>query len=127
MKASRKHVGTLAALLLAALAAGCAGDAAEQIFVRPGHFDYLSCPELVTAQQNAAKREQDLKVLIERAEKESIGVLLAAASYRGDLLRAQGEQKMVAEVFSRKNCPPDTPPRPPDPPPVKRGKPVAQH
>ena len=127
MKTSRKHVSAMAALLLAALAAGCAGDAAEQIFVRPAHFEYLSCPELVGALQNAAKREQELKVLIERAEKESIGVLIAAASYRGDLLRAQGEQKIVAETISRKNCPPDTPPRPPDPPPVKRGKPVAQH
>ena len=126
MKASRKHVSTIAALMLAALAAGCAGDAAEQLFVRPGHFDYLSCPELVAALQNAAKREQELKVLIERAEKESIGVLLAAASYRGDYLRSQGEQKIVAEVIRRKNCPPDTPPQPPTPPAsAKHGKPVA--
>jgi hypothetical protein len=126
MKTSRKHVGAMAALLLAALVSGCAGDAAEQLFVRPGHFDYLSCPELVTALQNAVKREQELKTLIERAEKESVGVLLAAASYRGDLLRAQGEQKIVAEVIRRKNCPPDTPPKAPTPPaPAKRGKPVA--
>jgi hypothetical protein len=113
MKASRNHIGAAVALLLAALAAGCAGDAAEQFFVRPGGFDYLSCPELVAAQQSAAKREQDLKVLIDRAEKESIGVLIAAASYRGDYLRAQGEQKNVAEVIRQKNCPPDTQPRAP--------------
>jgi hypothetical protein len=121
MKASPNHIGAVGALLLAALAAGCAGDAAEQFFVRPGGFDYLSCPELVAAQQNAAKREQELKVLIDRAEKESIGVLIAAASYRGDYLRVQGEQKMVAEVIRRKNCPPDTPPQPPSP------KPAAKH
>jgi hypothetical protein len=113
MKASLNHIGAAAALLLAAFAAGCAGDAAEQFFVRPGGFDYLSCPELVAARQSAAKREQDLKVLIDRAEKESIGVLIAAASYRGDYLRAQGEQKNVAEVMRQKNCPPDTQPRAP--------------
>jgi hypothetical protein len=120
MRASLNHVGTAAALLLAALVAGCAGDAAEQLFVRPGGFDYLSCPELVAAQQNAAKREQELKVLIDRAEKESIGVLIAAASYRGDYLRVQGEQKTVAEVIRQKNCPPDTPPQAPGPKPASK-------
>jgi hypothetical protein len=113
MKASLKHFSTTASLMLAALAAGCAGDTAEQLFVRPGRFDHLSCPELVAAQQTAAKREQELKILTERAEKESVGVLLAAASYRGDLLRAQGEQKMAGEVLRQKNCPPDTPPQAP--------------
>jgi hypothetical protein len=115
MKLSFKHLGSTVSLLLAALAAGCAGDAAEQLFIKPGVFDYLSCPELVTAQQKAQKREQELNTLIERAEKETVGVLLAAASYRGDLLRAQGEQKMAAEVMRRKNCPPDTPPQAPNP------------
>jgi hypothetical protein len=115
MKTLLNHVSVTAALLLAALAAGCAGDTAEQLFVRPGGFDYLSCPELVAAQQSAIKREQELKVLIDRAEQESVGVLIAAASYRGDYLRAQGEQKTVAEVIRRKDCPPDTQPRPPSP------------
>jgi hypothetical protein len=121
MRASLNQVGATAALLLAALVAGCAGDTAEQLFVRPGGFDYLSCPELVAAQQSAAKREQELKVLIDRAEKESIGVLIAAASYRSDYLRAQGEQKNVAEVIRQKNCPPDTQPRAPAKPSSKAG------
>jgi hypothetical protein len=120
MRASLNHGGAAAALLLAALVAGCAGDAAEQLFVRPGRFDYMSCPELVAAQQSAEKREQELKVLIDRAEKESIGVLIAAASYRGDYLRAQGEQKTVAEVIRQKNCPPDTPPQAPGPKPASK-------
>ena len=29
---------------------------------------------------------------------------MAEASYRGEYLRAQGEQKMLAEVAQRKNC-----------------------
>jgi hypothetical protein len=115
MTASFKYIRASGALLLTALAAGCAGDSAEQLFVRPGRFDYLSCSELVSAQQSSARHEQELKTLIDRAEKESVGVLLAVASYRGDYLRAQGEQKLQAEVFRRKNCPPDTPPRAPDP------------
>lgn len=123
MMAVLQHARAMTALILAGFAAGCAGDAAEQLFVQPGRFDYLSCQDLVTAQQESARREQELKILIERAEKESIGVLLAAASYRGELLRVQGEQKMQAEVIQRKKCPPDTAPRPPAPPKSKPPKP----
>ena len=72
--------------------------------VRPGRFDYLSCAEIAKASDTAAKRERELKALIERAEKESFGVLMAAASYRGEYLQAQGEQKMLAEVARRKDC-----------------------
>ena len=93
-----------AALASATFTAGCAGDAAEQFLVRPGRFDYLSCAEIAKASETAAKREKDLKALIDRAEKESLGVLMAAASYRGEYLQAQGEQKMLAEVARQKNC-----------------------
>jgi hypothetical protein len=120
MRGSLNHPGAVAALLLAPLLAGCAADTPEQLFVRPGVFDHLSCPELVAAQQSAARREQELKVLIDRAEKESIGVLLAAASYRSDYLRAQGEQKTVAGVIREKNCPADTPPQAPSPKPSSK-------
>ena len=93
-----------AMLVSATFTAGCAGDAAEQFLVRPGRFDYLSCPEIAKTSETAAKREQELKTLIDRAEKESFGVLMAAASYRGEYLQAQGEQKMLAEVARQKNC-----------------------
>jgi hypothetical protein len=89
---------------LGLVTAGCAGDTAEQLLVRPGRFDYLSCPEIAKASQTAAKRERELKTLIDRAEKESFGVLMAAASYRGEYLQAQGEQKMLADVARRKDC-----------------------
>ena len=93
-----------AALVSVAFTAGCAGDAAEQFLVRPGRFDYLSCAEIAKASETGAKRERDLKALIDRAEKESFGVLMAAASYRGEYLQAQGEQTMLAEVAREKNC-----------------------
>ncbi|HET7678617.1 MAG TPA: hypothetical protein VFK79_00605 [Xanthobacteraceae bacterium] len=94
----------MAALGLVTITAGCAGGTAEQLLVRPGRFDYLSCPEIAKASETAAKREQELKTLIDRAEKESFGVLMAGASYRGDYLQAQGEQKMLADVARQKNC-----------------------
>jgi hypothetical protein len=99
-----RQITRAAALVLATFTAGCAGDAAEQFLVRPGRFDYLSCPEIAKTSETAARREQELKALIDRAEKESFGVLMAAASYRGEYLQARGEQKMLAEVARQKNC-----------------------
>ncbi len=100
------------ALLLATLVTGCGERAGEAFFVRPGVFDYLDCQGIVTARQKAAAREQELKILIDRAGKESLGVLVSEASYRGEYLRAQGEQKMLAEVARRKNCAAETRPAP---------------
>jgi len=116
MTALAKHRHFIAALALVGFAAGCTGDTADQLFVQPGRFDYFSCSELVSARQKSAAREQELKTLIDRAEKESVGVLLAVASYRGEYLRAQAEQKTLGEVMERKKCPPDTPPRAPSNP-----------
>jgi hypothetical protein len=109
MKATSKHVRISGALLLAALAAGCAGDSADQLFVLPGRFDYLSCPEIATTMTKTTARQEELKTLTERAGRESFGVVMATMSYRGDQLRLEGEQKMLAEVARRKNCPAPTP------------------
>lgn len=96
-------------LLLAALTGGCTGDFSEQLLVDPGRFDYVDCPEIVRLRQVTAEREKQLKTLIERAEKEPVGSVIAIPAYRGDYVKAQGEQKTLAEVMQRKNCPPDTP------------------
>src|SRR5215213_89081 len=104
MKAPAKPVRISGALLFAALAASCAADSADQLFVLPGRFDYLSCTEVATAMTNVTARQEELKTLTERAERDSFGVVIATMSYRGDQLRVKGEQKMLAEVARRKNC-----------------------
>jgi hypothetical protein len=101
---TRGRIG--AALMLATLVAGCATESVDLLFVRPGQFDYLSCAEIATATQNAATREQELKTLTERAERESFGVLVAAAAYRSDYLRAQGQLRLLSEAAQNKKCPP---------------------
>lgn len=107
MKASLKRDRLGGALLLAMLVGGCAAETVELMFVRPGQFDYLSCAEIATATQRAVEREQELKALTERAERESFGALVAVTAYRGDHLQAQGQLKLLAEAARNKKCPPD--------------------
>jgi hypothetical protein len=106
MKASLNRRGLCATLLLLTLLAGCAAESVD-LFVRPGRFNYLNCTEIAAATRTTAAREQELKTLIERAEKETFGVLVAAAAYRSDLLRTQGELKQLAETAQDKKCAPE--------------------
>jgi hypothetical protein len=110
MKAAWKNIDFGGVLLLCACVAGCAADSADQLFIRPGRFDYLSCAEIAATVTKTTAKQQELKTLTERAERESIGVLMATMSYRGDQLRLEGEQKMLAEVARRKNCTAQAPP-----------------
>jgi hypothetical protein len=110
MSRRRPGIRTSVALLLAGLTSGCAGDVAEQLYIQPGRYDYLDCHRIANAAENEKRREEELKTLVDRAEKDFVGSVISAASYRGDLLRTQGNLRMLAEVAQRKNCPPETPP-----------------
>jgi hypothetical protein len=97
----------LGALVLLALSlAGCAAETTELLFVRPGKFDYSTCEEIAKETQAVTAREQELRALTERAEREPFGAFIASTSYRSDHLRAQGQLKLLAEAASSKNCPP---------------------
>jgi len=98
-----------AVLLLAGLTSGCVGDVAEQLYIQPGRYDYEDCAKIASETENVKKREEDLKTLIDRAEKDVVGNLISATSYRGDLLQTQGNLRMLAEAARRKNCPPEPP------------------
>jgi hypothetical protein len=93
---------TSGALLLAASLSAC--GSMEMMFVNPGSFDYMSCAEIATKTKDAVKREQELKELIDRAEQDSFGVIVAATAYRSEYLKSRGDQKLLAEAAQNKNC-----------------------
>jgi hypothetical protein len=109
-------------LLLGTCTTGYAMESADQFFTKPGRFDYQTCPELAAARKRTEARAQELKTLTERAERDPFGGIIAMAAYSSDVLRIQGEQKALAELFVRKECPPDTKPTPPA---AKKAKPAS--
>jgi hypothetical protein len=74
------------------------------LFIKPGRFDYFSCGDIATATRAAVTREQELQELIEKAEQETFGAVVAAAAYRPQYLRNQGELKLLAQAAQNKNC-----------------------
>jgi len=92
--------------LVAAGMSGCSSGSIDMMFVNPGSFDYLSCADLANTTNATLKRQQELKELIDRAERDTGGSLVAATAYRTDYLKAQGELKLLAAAAQNKNCEP---------------------
>ncbi len=108
---TRGHINRASgAFVLAAILSGCGAGSVEMIFVNPGSFDYMSCSDLAATAKATSKREQDFKELIDRAEQESVGVVVAATAYRSEYLKARGDLKLLAEAAQNKNC--ETQPKP---------------
>jgi hypothetical protein len=91
-----------AALLFAATVSGCGSF--DMLFVTPGAFDYSSCADIAAAVKGTSARQQELKVLIDKAEQESAGVIIAAGAYRSEYLKTQGDLKLLQEAARTKNC-----------------------
>jgi hypothetical protein len=86
-------------------------DDTSMAFVSPDKFDYHSCEQLETQLRTSMQQEEKLKALTERASQEPAGVVIGAAAYRTDYLRARGEQKLIREVQERKKCAAEAKPR----------------
>lgn len=76
----------------------------EMLFVTPGGFDYLSCADLAQKTNATRVREQELKMLIDRAEQGVFGTFVATTAYRSEYLKAQGDLKLLGETAQSKNC-----------------------
>jgi len=97
----------LAFLVIAASLVGCAvaTDDFSRAFVDPTKFDLLPCSELANRFETIAKREQELRALMDKAAESTGGAMVSAVAYRTDYLNARGELKLLQEVGQRKNCP----------------------
>jgi hypothetical protein len=96
----------LGIFFVAAGMSGCGAGSADMLFVNPGGFDYNSCSDIATITKATIKRQQELKELIDRAEQDTAGTIVAAAAYRTEYLKTRGDLKQLAEVSQRKNCEP---------------------
>ena len=97
----------LAGVLLAgALLAGCSstGDNPLTIFADPGQYQYSTCEQLAGQRQYWTTREQELKLLMDKADQGSGGTIVNLLAYKSDYVAA-GEQLKVIETTARaKSC-----------------------
>jgi hypothetical protein len=92
--------------VLAICLGGCvlAPDSFEQAFSDPAKFDFLDCKDLNEREKILAKREQEMRELMDKASQGTGGAVANALAYRTDYLNVRGELKQVRAVVQRKEC-----------------------
>ena len=95
-----------AALLAAALLAGCAttNDTVSTLFVAPGDYDLYSCPQLQQTAGSLRGRRDELQGLMAKAETDAAGKFMSTLGYRPDYLRVTGELHELEKVAREKKC-----------------------
>src|SRR5256885_11381306 len=94
------------AVLLGAVLAGCSslGDNPATLFVDPGKYQYSSCEQLAGQRKLWSTREQELKLLMDRAEQSAGGAVVNVLAYKADQVAASEELKVVEIAARNKNC-----------------------
>jgi len=98
---------------LACIAAGFLGACSSfggdnnpfTVFADPGQYQYHSCEQIPAIREDKAKRAQDLKLLMDKAEQGTGGAVINVIAYRTDYVSATEELKVLDATARSKNCP----------------------
>ena len=95
-----------AALILPILLAACATaiESPFTVFADPGKYEWHSCDQLVPQRQLWAKKEKDLKLLIDKAKQSTGGSSISVVAYQGDYVNAREELQVIDATARAKKC-----------------------
>ncbi len=94
-------------LVMTAPLAGCAGGldlSSQSLFAQPGKFRFLPCKDLAVRAAAAAKREQELNSLIDRANQGTGGAIISPMVYGPDLQQVRADAQEIRQSQNEKNC-----------------------
>jgi hypothetical protein len=94
------------AFLLASTVAACSTTLEDMggLYVAPGKFDLLKCPDLARRSMQASAREQQLTSLMDRANQDAAGPVVNALVYSTDLSTVRAELALLRKTAAEKNC-----------------------
>jgi len=104
----RMMFGTAA--LLAASLGGCAAslDVIGDPFVAPAKFQFLRCEDIAKRLVTTRTREQELRVLMDRASTGTGGSTVNLLVYQPDYQTVQSELRQLHEAAVDRRCPEET-------------------
>jgi len=104
----------VSAFLAGAFLAGCAstgdnpltstGNNTLTLFADPGKFQYSSCEQLARQRKSLSTREQELRLLMDRAEQGAGGALVNVFAYKADYTAVNEDIKVLESTARSKNC-----------------------
>jgi len=74
------------------------------IYVAPGKYDLLKCPDIAQRSITASKREKELTSLMDRANQDPAGPMVNALVYSTDLSTVRAELALLRKTAAEKNC-----------------------
>ena len=102
----RLKLSVLPCALVALLAlAGCGGTQDPgSILIDPGRYSVYHCNDLAARWKELAKREKDLRALIDKADQTPSGAVIGSLAYRTDYASVISEEKLLQKTAAEKNC-----------------------
>jgi hypothetical protein len=74
------------------------------VFADPGKYQYNTCDQIATHRKNLSTREQELKMLMDKAGQSAGGSVVNVLAYRADYVAASEELKVLENTARAKNC-----------------------
>ena len=74
------------------------------IFADPGKYEWYSCEQLVPQRKLWEKKEQDLKLLMDKAKQSTGGSAISVVAYQGDYINAREELQVIDATARAKKC-----------------------
>jgi hypothetical protein len=75
-------------------------------FADPGTYAYHNCDQIAALQVGLRTKEQELKMLMDKAEQSTGGAIINVIAYQADYARARDELKVLEATARSKNCKP---------------------
>jgi len=93
-------------LILVGTVAACSTtlEDAGNLYLAPGKFDFLKCPDLAKRSMQASAREKELTSLMDRANQDPAGPIVNALVYSTDLNSVRAELAQLRKTAAEKNC-----------------------
>ena len=108
LRRARAPGGTLAAALVCAALGGCAGGLQSvyttDIWVEPGKYEFLKCPDLARRSVDLSEAEKKLVSQMERANQDVAGPLVNLAVYRVQLEQTRANIELLQRTAQEKGC-----------------------
>lgn len=95
------------AILLAVMTSACSTTFEQQVgslYVAPGKFSLLKCPDLAAKSIADSKREKELLSLMDRANQDVAGPVINTFIYSTDLSTVRAELAELQKTAEAKNC-----------------------
>jgi hypothetical protein len=96
------------ALIFSALLAACASEISNPLvggfFADPGKYEWHSCEQILPQRKYYETREQQLKLLMDKARQGTGGAVISVVAYQGELIAVQDELKVIDATARDKKC-----------------------